>query len=520
MVAATNSGAPARVVPEFFAVEKWRDGEWGHRDARRWLDTGRTEYRLENFVPEPGAHDTDRRNRQWVRFDESDPRFRIPSPEAPQGVAADHAGDAAIGAGCPPADGPSTGRSNSEPTEGQPASGPLTTREVNGERWTAESIAEQLQVLASIAGIDEEQVVAALHSRTEPDHPDLRSLVRYRIRRLRRQRIRQQSSSRTTWMSDAGHACERYLFYRRTHGHLAEKFGPETQARFDLGRLFERWARAELEDAGIVIREAELPVVWRETDAAGRVIVDASGRIDNTIAVPAYGRAASDMVVTDIKSTHPNVLAKIRSWDDMAESSFWWVRKYPGQVIGGAIARARQLGFDPVGTRVAVVFVCKTDGEFEVFEHQITRDDVLTLGVRLTNVQLSVAAWAEATENGEDGARHIPRRIDRAAGWCGGCPFAETVCFPDPPLADPLALTRDFRVVEWVRRRAELEEQRREFDRIDKQLKALLKDEKRAPQNWSELVVDGAGIVINKSDTGRITFTKSLVAAGVAEELE
>ena len=291
-----------------------------------------------------------------------------------------------------------------------------------------------------------------------------------RIDALRASRIRPGSNGLTNRASAAGDPCERRMVYERTHGAQKQPHSPRLQGIFDLGRLFEGYAVAELAAAGIPLLEREVSFIWHE--------LQLSGHIDGTIEVD------GERILVDVKSMSPHVFAAVHTAADLRSSTKRpWLLKYTAQLALYMLMKGK-------GERSAIIAVNKATGEFKVIPYELDWDEADALVKKLERVNAHVAA------------RTLPEQADPADGHCEGCPFAH-ICLPDtvPTSADGMALATSDEFVSALDRRAELAPYAKEFTVLD----GVIKEQARAAQ-WSGKLLAGA-FVLSRRTTKRKAYT-------------
>lgn len=244
--------------------------------------------------------------------------------------------------------------------------------------------------------------------------------------------------------SEAGHPCVRFLVLSRLESDKKTLHDVGLQRIFDEGNLHEDALVREIQGAGFKLVEQQRAFEWKD--------IQLSGRIDALISVN------GSFVPLEIKSCSPNVFPSIKETtpEDMVNSRYSWVRKYPAQILLYMLMGGHDTGI--------MIFKNKTTGEKcqKVF--------------RLTDANL---AYAEAVikkleaVNGYVGRREVPplERCDE----CRGCGFSKTICFPGQDYGPGIEILTDAELEEKLIRRAELESASREFEQIDKEVKEQLK---------------------------------------------
>jgi len=129
------------------------------------------------------------------------------------------------------------------------------------------------------------------------------------------------------WASQLGHPCARHLVYQRLNG--AEQKAPDIVSlwRYREGNEFEAKIKRQLSVIGYEIEGSQNRLRWE----AYKI----SGRIDGLVPVgrrfPAPFENLRD-IDGEIKSMNPLFWDKHKTIDDIKNSRYWWIRKYPSQL--------------------------------------------------------------------------------------------------------------------------------------------------------------------------------------------
>jgi hypothetical protein len=129
------------------------------------------------------------------------------------------------------------------------------------------------------------------------------------------------------WASQLGHPCARNLVYQRLNG--AEQKVPDIVSlwRFREGNELEAKIKRQLSVIGYEIEGSQNRLRWE--------VYKISGRIDGLVPVgrrfPAPFENLRD-VDGEIKSMNPLFWDKHKTIDDIKNSRYWWIRKYPSQL--------------------------------------------------------------------------------------------------------------------------------------------------------------------------------------------
>ena len=248
--------------------------------------------------------------------------------------------------------------------------------------------------------------------------------------------------------SELGHPCTRYLTYLRTHWQERALHSVALQYLFDERRRQEDHAVEDLREAGYYFAEQQRPFAWEKYQI--------TGRIDGQIGLP-RGAERPTLVPAEIKN--------INQWDwervdpeggarQFLDSEKIWLRKIPGQMAAYLLMNNKDLG--------ALILRNASDGRPKVVEVAIDWE-----------VGEEILRKAELV-NAHAAAGTLPDRIPFEEAICGRCPFFH-ICLPDEAFRAGASLLDDPDLEARLARRAELEVAAREYERIDKEIKAVAK---------------------------------------------
>lgn len=264
-------------------------------------------------------------------------------------------------------------------------------------------------------------------------------------------------------MSDIGHECERYLFYAREKWNEAQAWSPSVIAMMEDGKIHERAVLDRLRESGLNMSQEQLPLYDKYTKLSGKI--DSMLKIDDR------------WYVLEVKSVTSWVYDSISDLESIRDSKHHWVRRWYGQMQ--SYLHYDREAHDHSGRRQA-------DGVFAVKDRQLRFDD--NLGVKFVDVPYNPDYALELMLKAERVNRAIeaqvePERVSLALGLCKTCRFRMT-CLPDVSTGDGFELISDDTLVEMLERRAELEDAKREFDGLDKQIKESFKGKNVIVGDW------------------------------------
>jgi hypothetical protein len=254
--------------------------------------------------------------------------------------------------------------------------------------------------------------------------------------------------------SEAGHPCVRFLVLSRIATKQKALHDVGLQRIFDEGNVHEAAVMRELEDAGIKVIEQQRSYEWRKFQL--------SGRIDAKIAVN------GSFVPLEIKSCSPNIFPAIREMapNQMVNSKYPWVRKYPAQLLTYMLMEGSETGI--------MLFKNKTSGE-KCQKLFILDSEMMAYAETILKKLELVNEWV--AKNDAPPAERIPD--------CEGCGFAKTSCFVGQDYGPGFELMMDAAEVEAkLERREALAQAAKEYDELDEEIKAQFKGRSAIVGGW------------------------------------
>lgn len=151
------------------------------------------------------------------------------------------------------------------------------------------------------------------------------SLIVDKVMALRQSQIKQYPC-RSNRASELGHPCERYLVFMRTRWEEKTMHDVVLQSIFNIGNMMEKDFVAELNEAGVDIIEQQRAFEWKEYNI--------TGHLDFKVLVAKGAKPAFDIesMPVEFKSCSPFVFDSINCLDDIKNSKYVHVRKYPAQL--------------------------------------------------------------------------------------------------------------------------------------------------------------------------------------------
>lgn len=245
--------------------------------------------------------------------------------------------------------------------------------------------------------------------------------------------------------SEIGHPCLRYLVFRRTRWEEATLPDINLQLVFSEGNIQERAVLRDLEDAGITIIEQQRDYFWPE--------LQLSAHLDGKVLLTHDGEA-TEAAPLEIKSMSPFVWVKVNSVDDLLTSKMTHLQKYPAQITVYCLLSNASRGF--------LILKNKSTGQLKEIEVPLNYEYAESLLKKCEAVNAHV----------KDGT--TPDPIPWSENTCGRCQFNH-ICLPEAK-REALDLTDDPELELKLKRRAELDPLRKEYEEIDEEVKAAVRE--------------------------------------------
>jgi CRISPR/Cas system-associated exonuclease Cas4 (RecB family) len=231
--------------------------------------------------------------------------------------------------------------------------------------------------------------------------------------------------------------CDRQLVYNVTNWKDKKMWDVHAQARMNKGNDEERLMLRELEDLGFSVVEQQAPLAedMRRNFGVG-------GRIDGKLVY--NGRR----IPFEVKSVNPRLFDNINTVDDLQQ--YVWMRKYPRQLTLYMLGHNEEVG---------ILALSNLLGQWKFLVLTLDYAKAEDLLVRLESV------------NGHIKGGTLPERIDYDEDVCGSCAFAH-ICLPDIKNTPQVKWDDNPVLLKKLERRRELEPAKKEFEAIDKEVKA------------------------------------------------
>lgn len=284
---------------------------------------------------------------------------------------------------------------------------------------------------------------------------------------------------KSNYASEAGHPCERYLFYQRTAWDKKEPHDVALQFIFDGGNDIEEQAIREIKEAGYHVVEQQRPFVWKEFQL--------SGRIDARVQV--NGR----LVPMEIKGYAHHDWSRLDSINAFLGSKRLWHRNVPAQILLYQMMSEEQWGLIYVKSKST--YMPRTIW-VNLYEHLEYIDSILQ---KLTRVNRAVEQDS------------CPARIEYDETVCLDCSYF-TLCQPGVALGKDAALLVDSELEEALERREELKPLASEYKEVDQYVKKRLKGCEKAI--LGKFLITGKEITGDRkpSPGGSYTYWRTTIA--------
>ena len=253
----------------------------------------------------------------------------------------------------------------------------------------------------------------------------------------------------SNWASMIGHPCERKLVYERTVPEKKPVHDASTQTVFDEGHLHERAILQELMECGVDIVHAQMPFELKPYNIRGKI----------DFKTPQNG----GLLIVEVKSITPHVFSKLNTPEDFFK--YWWTVTIPGQLTCYMMSENHK----------EALWILKNRGTGALKEIPYKLDP--DYGKELCDKAERVNEFVKLTEShiGKETifVENLPAKLNDHK-FCDQCPFVAH-CGPDISYEGGVGLINDPELEELLEKRAELDPMRREYAKIDKEVKSKIK---------------------------------------------
>lgn len=258
------------------------------------------------------------------------------------------------------------------------------------------------------------------------------------------ERKRKAYPCRTNRASEIGHPCLRYLVYCRTAWDKATLPDTGLQYIFEEGNLHERAVVTDLLDAGFHVSEQQ-----RAYDDPEHNL---SGHGDVNLLPPGAEPNEHRSIPAEIKSMSPFTWDTVERWEDLRDSRFVFLRRYPHQL------------------NVYMWFQKASEAAFLLKNKATGRIKEVWMPYQPDMLAEDLEKCRVVNRHVEEGT--TPDRIDDRE-WCERCRFNH-LCLPDM-VNEGTRFLDDDELLEKLERREVLAAAKKEYDALDKAVKTEIK---------------------------------------------
>lgn len=272
----------------------------------------------------------------------------------------------------------------------------------------------------------------------------MQNLVIDKVMALRESQIKQYPC-RSNRAGELGHICERYLVFMRTRWEEKTLHDVVLQSIFNEGNSHEKAFVQELSEAGVMIFEQQRAFEWKKYQI--------TGRLDFNI-MPKKGNPRDvEIVPAEFKSCSPFVFDSINCLDDIKNSKYPHVRKYPAQVTLYML----------MGNKDHAIFIFKNKLTGMLKEIPIELD--YEFGESLLRKAERINYHVEKGT--------VPECVPYDDKLCGSCGFIH-ICLPEIK-RDALQITDDPEIENKLDRHEKIKPTQAEYNKLHKELLAKFK---------------------------------------------
>jgi len=250
----------------------------------------------------------------------------------------------------------------------------------------------------------------------------------------------------TNRASALGDPCERRLVLERTDWNKKAAYDLRLQYIFDEGNHQEKAIKRDLADAGIDVIGQQRPVEWKEHNITGHM--DGFVLVDDV------------QIPLEVKTSSPFTWVKIDTYEDLMRLSRSrpWLAKWSAQMQIYLLLAEYEEGI--------ILIKNKTSGQFKQIDVSLDYNYAEALIQKADRIESHV----------KNGTR--PDFVQDQS-LCLDCPLAH-VCMPPLDYGDELEIVTDAEIIEMLERRMVLRPAKKEYDDLDKVVKAALGERKNA----------------------------------------
>ncbi len=254
----------------------------------------------------------------------------------------------------------------------------------------------------------------------------------------------------SNWASMIGHPCERKLVYERTCPEKKPVYDVSTQTVFDEGNMHERAITQDLLECGIDVLHSQQSFELKPYKIRGK--------IDFKV------RNNGGLLIIEFKSITEHIFKYINTPEDFLK--YWWTVVYPGQLTCYMMSENHKEAMWLIknrGTGALKEIPYKLDPEFG---KELCR--------KAERVNRVVDFLNKVPGNTEPlTLAHLPDKLNDHK-FCDQCPFVAH-CGPDINYEGGVGLIEDKELEELLEKREELRGYKKDYDKIDKDVKSRIK---------------------------------------------
>ena len=269
---------------------------------------------------------------------------------------------------------------------------------------------------------------------------------------------------RSNRASNIGHPCMRYLVYSRKDWQKKVLPPVDLLYIFEGGNYIETLAIKRLEKAGFTVTSQQRDF---EDHKAG-----ITGHIDGFISFP---EAPEEKYPLEIKSISQWGYEAINSYEDILRSDKVWVKQYPAQM------------------QLYLYLSNKERGMFYFVNKQNLQGKTIWVDLDYSYCE-GILRKAEEV-NSFLVSDEYPERIPYDRDVCGNCDFKH-LCMPEQNNPSQIQFSENQELESLLNRREELEPARKEYEKIDKEVKEIAKT---APK---DNIIIGGWVITRKTTKG------------------
>ena len=254
----------------------------------------------------------------------------------------------------------------------------------------------------------------------------------------------------SNWASKIGHPCERMLVYLRTVPEKMPVHTVSTQTVFDEGNMHERAITQDLLECGIDVFHSQLPFELKPYNIRGK--------IDFKV------RNNGGAMIVEFKSITEHIFKYINKPEDFFK--YWWTVVYPGQLTCYMLSEG--------ATEAMWLIKNRGTGALKEIPYKLDPEFGKELCRKAERVNRVVDFLNKVPGNTEPlTLAHLPNKLNDHK-FCDQCPFVAHCC-PDLSYDGGVGLIEDKELEELLEKREELRGYKKEYDKIDKDVKSRIK---------------------------------------------